>query len=65
MSTKNNLIIVIGNAKKYKAQILFEHFDIAKNNFSDDVSLELVYVGWDFGDCLYENPRINSNYNSL
>jgi hypothetical protein len=50
-------IIVSDNAKQYKAQILFEHFDIVENNSSDDVSFELVYVRWDFGDCLYDNSK--------
>jgi hypothetical protein len=65
MSTKNNLIIVTSNAKEYKTQILFEHFDSVENNFSDDVSLELVYVGWDFGDYLYDNSRIILDYNLM
>jgi hypothetical protein len=65
MSTKKNLIIVTRNAKEYKTQILFEHFDNVENNFSDDRSLELVYVGWDFGDRDYDNSKIIPDYNLL
>ncbi len=34
------------------------------NNFNDDVSLKLVYVGWDFGDRHCDNSKIILNYNS-
>jgi len=34
------------------------------NNSSDDVSLELVYVGWDFDDGHCDNSRIILDYNS-
>jgi hypothetical protein len=32
--------------------------------FSNNVSLELIYVGWYFGDCHYNNFRVIFNYNS-
>ncbi len=34
----------------------------SSKNSSDDVSTKLVYVGWDFGDCHYDNPIIILNY---
>ncbi len=33
-------------------------------NSSGNVSLELVYVGWDFGDHHYDNSRVILDYNS-
>ncbi len=33
-------------------------------NSNGNVSLELVYVGWDFGDHHYDNSRVILDYNS-
>jgi hypothetical protein len=35
----------------------------SSKNYNDDVSMKLVYVGWDFGDCHYDNSIIIPNYN--
>jgi hypothetical protein len=40
-------------------------FEKKGKNSSDNVSLELVNVGWDFGDHHYDNSKIISDYNSL
>jgi len=32
-------------------------------NSSNNVSMELVYVGWDFGDCHCDNSRVILDYN--
>jgi hypothetical protein len=38
--------------------------DNPKKIYSENVSLELVYIGWDFGDHHYDNFRAILDYNS-